>query len=124
MRDVFAIQFGFDAGFAEDVDGFFVCGEFQDARDVDCGAVGGAEDFILGVVIWLGCRGEERGRERRGEGRGGGTYDCGGYAHVCEFLLVVGPGFGAVVRYEDDLFAFVDTQHKAFERSVPIKERR
>ena len=69
MGDVFAVQFGFDAAFAEDVDGFFVRGEFQNARDVDCGAVGGAEDFILGIVIWLRCRGEGKGREGRGDVR-------------------------------------------------------
>lgn len=92
MGDVFAIQFGFDAGFAEDIDGFFVCGEFQDARDVDCGAVGGAEDFILRVVIWLGCRGEERGREgnreeESGEGREGGRTTAAGMPMSVSFFL-------------------------------------
>lgn len=36
-----------DAGFAEDEDGAFGWGEVEDAGCVDCGAVGGAEDFVL-----------------------------------------------------------------------------
>ena len=51
MRNTLAVEFGFDAFFAEDVDGSLVCREFQDARDVDCGTVGGAKDFILSGVI-------------------------------------------------------------------------
>ena len=34
-----------------------------------------------------------------------GAYDGAGDAHALEFLLVLGAGFGAVVCYEDDLFA-------------------
>lgn len=72
----FALQLGFDAGLAEDEDFAFFGWERQDARDVDGGAVGGVEDFF---------------------GR------CGD-AHVVELLLVVGPGFGRVVGYEDEAF--------------------
>ncbi len=35
----------------------------------------------------------------------GGAYDFAGDTHAFEFRLVVGAGFGAVVCYEDDLFA-------------------
>lgn len=41
-----------DAGFAEDKDGAFGGGEVEDAGGVDCGAVGGAEDFVL---FLFGC---------------------------------------------------------------------
>jgi hypothetical protein len=37
----------FHAGFAHDVDFVFGGFEFEDAGDVDGGAVGGAEDFLL-----------------------------------------------------------------------------
>lgn len=47
VGDGFGIELGFDSGFAEDEDGAFVRREGQDARDVDCCAVGGAEDFVL-----------------------------------------------------------------------------
>lgn len=47
VGDSFCVEFGFDAGFAEDEDGGVAGGEVQDARDVDGGAVGGAEDFVL-----------------------------------------------------------------------------
>lgn len=36
-----------DAGFAKDEDGVFGGGEVEDAGGVDCGAVGGAENFVL-----------------------------------------------------------------------------
>lgn len=47
VGDGFGGEFGFDAGLAEDEDGVAGGGEGEDAGDVDCGAVGGAEDFIL-----------------------------------------------------------------------------
>lgn len=49
VGDVFRVEFGFDAGFAEDEDGGFVFGAGEDAGDVDGGGVGGAEDFVLFV---------------------------------------------------------------------------
>ena len=49
MGDVFAVEFGFDTFFAEDEDGFLGGGEGEDAGDVDCSAVGGAEDFVLSI---------------------------------------------------------------------------
>lgn len=81
MRDVFGIKFLFDTGFADDEDGAFRGGELgvglrEDAGNVDGGTVRRAEDFF---------------------GRGGD-------AHGCEFVAVVGAGFGGVVRYEDDGF--------------------
>ncbi len=51
VGDGFGAQFGFDAGFAEDEDGFLGGGEGEDAGDVDGGAVGGGEDFVLGGVV-------------------------------------------------------------------------
>ena len=45
-----------DAGFAEDEDGAFGGGEVEDAGGVNCGAVGGAEDFVLfclSIIGWL-----------------------------------------------------------------------
>jgi len=62
----FGGEFGFDAGFAEDEDGAFVGGEGEDARDVDCGRVGGAEDFFL----WGEGDGWLRGRREGDGGRG------------------------------------------------------
>ena len=47
------------------------------------------------------------------EGGKGWTYDCGGDAHVCEFLHVFGAGFCAVVRDEDYLLAWRSGQGKA-----------
>ena len=47
MGDGFGVEFGFDAGFAKDEDGAGGWGEREDAGDVDCGAVGGAKDFVL-----------------------------------------------------------------------------
>lgn len=47
VRDGFGVELGFDAGLAEDEDGAAVRGQGEDAGDVDCGAVGGAEDFVL-----------------------------------------------------------------------------
>ncbi len=38
---------------------------------------------------------------------GRGAYDGAGDAHAFELLLVLGAGLGAVVRHEDDLFAYV-----------------
>lgn len=49
MGDLFAVEFGFDTFFAEDEDGFLGGGEGEDAGDVDGGAVGGAEDFVLDI---------------------------------------------------------------------------
>lgn len=107
VGDGFGVEFGFDAGFAQDEDGAFVGGEGQNARDVDCGGVGGAEDFVLvgreeGGISEVDCG--------RGLGRGWGrdAYDAGGDAHCGELFVVVGAGFGAVVCYEDDLFAWVE----------------
>lgn len=54
MGDVFGVELGFDAGFAEDEDGGVGGGEVQDAGDVDGGAVGGAEDFVL--CFWIRVR--------------------------------------------------------------------
>lgn len=48
---IFGGEFVLDAGFAEDED-FVVRGwEVEDAGDVDGGAVGGAEDFVLRVDV-------------------------------------------------------------------------
>lgn len=77
MRDPCCRQLGFDAGFAEDEDFVFWWGGCQDQGDVDCAAVGGGEDF----------------------------FERGGDAHAGQLEAVVGAGFGAVVRDEDDLFA-------------------
>lgn len=33
------------------------------------------------------------------------THDFGGDPHACELFLILGAGFGAVVRDEDDLLA-------------------
>lgn len=52
VRDGFGVEFGFDAGFAEDEDGFAGGGEGEDAGDVDGGAVGRAEDFVLCCSPW------------------------------------------------------------------------
>lgn len=111
VGDLFRVEFVLDAGFAEDEDGAFARGEGEDARDVDGGAVGGAEDFVLlGGEEWsLAVRGDF-GRVGKGKGRGGGEYGRVAYhfcrdAHCIQFLLVVGAGFGAVVRDEDYLLA-------------------
>lgn len=45
-----------DTGFAEDEDGAFGGGQVKDAGGVNCGAVGGAEDFVLFFFLehfWL-----------------------------------------------------------------------
>ena len=47
VGDVFRVELGFDASFAEDEDGAFGGWEGEDAGYVDGGAVGGAEDFAL-----------------------------------------------------------------------------
>lgn len=47
VRDGLGVELGFDAGFAEDEDGAAGRGQGEDAGDVDRGAVGGAEDFVL-----------------------------------------------------------------------------
>ena len=47
MRDGEGGEFGFDAGFADDEDFWVGWWEFKDARDVDCGGVGGTEYFFL-----------------------------------------------------------------------------
>ena len=69
VGDGFGGELGFDAGFAEDVDGVVASGEGEDAGDVDCGAVGGAEDFFLfeGVRGWVWKGGGEGGGPRRRE---------------------------------------------------------
>lgn len=64
VGDVFRVEFVLDAGFAEDEDGALALGEGEDARDVDGGAVGGAEDFVL-------LRREERGLAVRADVEGG-----------------------------------------------------
>ena len=48
-------QLGFDAGLAEDKDLVLGRRGLEDAGDVDCGAVGGAKDLVLGVGLdgWL-----------------------------------------------------------------------
>ena len=100
VGDALGGEFGINAGFAEDEDLWFEgggagggavggavgrgCVEVrvglgEDARDVNSGAVGGAEDLL----------------------------DAGGNAHRGEFLAIVLTGFGAVVRHKDDLFLFV-----------------
>ena len=43
----FGGEFGFDAGFAEDEGFVFLGRQGEDAGDVDCGAVGGGEYFVL-----------------------------------------------------------------------------
>ena len=98
VGDGFAVEFGFDAGFAEDEDGFLGGREGEDARDVDCGAVGGAEDIVLDICSSAGslC------------GTRGSTYDFGGDSHAGEFLHVFGAGFGAVVCDEDYLLAWTN----------------
>lgn len=96
MGDVFAVEFGFDSFFAEDEDGFAGGGKGEDARDVDCGAVGGAEDVVLNIRSSAGgLVGEEA-----------WTYDFGGDSHAGEFLHVFCAGFCAVVRDEDYLLAW------------------
>lgn len=45
--DGFGAKFGFDSGFAQNVN-LLGGGEFQDARDVDGSGVGRAEDLVLG----------------------------------------------------------------------------
>jgi hypothetical protein len=59
VGDAFGLEFLLHAAFAHYVD--FVLGrlELEDAGDVDCGAVGGAEDFVLGCVSCLGSCSEE-----------------------------------------------------------------
>lgn len=74
--DLLAGELGFDARFAEDEDFVLGRGQRHDPRDVDCGRIGGAEDF----------------------------FDGSGDAHVGELFLVVRARFGRVVGYEDDLF--------------------
>ena len=113
----FGSEFGFDAGFAEDEDGAFGGGKGEDAGDVDCGAVGGAEDFLLWGEGWLlgvwndgrmrrpGTGGMVIGEVRR-QGVMDKTYHFRWDAHAVEFFLVVGAGFGAVVCDKDDLFAW------------------
>ena len=49
VADVFRGEFLLHAGFAEDEDFVFRGFEFEDAGDVNCGAVAGAEDFFLYV---------------------------------------------------------------------------
>ena len=100
VGDGFAVEFGFDAGFTEDEDGFLCGREGEDARDVDCGAVGGAEDVVLDIRSLAG----------RLLGRRGWTYDFGGDTHAGEFLHVFGTGFCAVVRDEDYLLAWANGQ--------------
>jgi hypothetical protein len=53
IGDAFCVEFLFDAGFANDEDFILWGGEFQYASDVYGGAVGGAKDFVLGVVSWF-----------------------------------------------------------------------
>ena len=73
VGDVFRVEFVLDAGFAEDEDGACAQGEGEDARDVDGGAVGGAEDFVLsGGEEWgLAVRGDVEGGEGKAKGRRG-----------------------------------------------------
>jgi hypothetical protein len=47
VGDAFGGEFLLYAAFAENEDFVLGAGEFEDARDVDGGAVGGAEDFVL-----------------------------------------------------------------------------
>lgn len=54
VGDGFAVEFGLYALFAEDEDGFLCGWEGEDARDVDCGAVGGAEDVVLDICSSAG----------------------------------------------------------------------
>lgn len=115
----FGGKLGFDASFAKDEDRALGGREGEDPRDVDRGRVGGAEDFFLlgggggwsrgwrtrrGRWDWRG-KGRSRGGKRARRGQGDVTYHLRGDAHGIEFFLVVGPGFGAVVCDEDDLFA-------------------
>lgn len=47
VRNGFRVELGFYTGFAEDEDGALGWGERNNTRDVDCGAVRGAENFVL-----------------------------------------------------------------------------
>ena len=78
-------------------------GEGEDAGDVDCGAVGGAEDVVLVICSLAGALVRER----------CGTYDFGRDIHAGEFLHVFCAGFCAVVRDEDDLLAWADGQGRS-----------
>lgn len=73
MGDVFRVEFVLDAGFAQDEDGALALGEGEDARDVDGGAVGGAEDFVLlgREERGLAVRGDVEGAKGKGKGRRG-----------------------------------------------------
>lgn len=63
VGDGFGGELVFYAGFAEDEDFVFGGGEAEDAGDVDCGTVGGAEDFVLREACvsggFVGGRAEE-----------------------------------------------------------------
>lgn len=47
VRNGFRVKLGFYPGFAEDEDGALGGGKRQDTRNVDCGAVRGAKNFVL-----------------------------------------------------------------------------
>lgn len=53
--DVFGLEFLLDAGLAQDEDLALVLGEFEDAGDVDRGAVGGGEDLVLLLFCQFRC---------------------------------------------------------------------
>lgn len=103
VGDGFAVEFGFYTFFAEDEDGFLCGREGEDARDVDRGAVGGAEDVVLVICSLVGALVRER----------CGTYDFGRDIHAGEFFHVFCAGFRAVVRDEDDLLAWADGQGRS-----------
>lgn len=79
----------FDSGFTDDEDLALVRGQFEDAGDVDRGAVGRTKDF----------------------------FDVAGDSEVVKFLLVVCSGFCAVVCDEDDLFALASEEFEGLDCS-------
>lgn len=56
VRDGFGIEFGFDPAFANDKDLVLGRGEGEDTRNVNCGAVCGAKDFVLAEMSGNGPR--------------------------------------------------------------------
>ncbi len=59
------------------------------------------------MSLWWGMRWGGAGVVADWVEGGRGAYDGAGDAHAFELLLVLGAGLGAVVRHEDDLFAYV-----------------
>jgi hypothetical protein len=101
--DILGFEFGGDSGLAQNVDFVLRPRQLEDAGNVNGSTVCRAEDLVLGVASQIGPVDQVK-----------GMYDFHGDTEAVKFLLVVRPGFGTVVRDEDELLPYVIGQTPSY----------